>query len=125
MNAAPRYRRDYRSARGAPLQKKMGATFTPRPLTDREAAKRFRSTVINFSAGQLAIAAQRSKDTAKSWKAGRACPNAASLINMARALPTVAAWLAHEIERGEEFESDRTQTMLRQMIALELDKRGQ
>lgn len=65
-------------------------------LTDRDAAEGFSATVHEFSAGQLAKAARRTKAAAKGWKDASRCPSAASLINMARSLPCVQGWLAVE-----------------------------
>lgn len=75
----------------------MGTNFV-HPLTERDAAERFSAAIIRFQSGQLAQASCRTKDAAKSWKAGRRCPNGSSLINLARAIPAVRAWLYAEIE---------------------------
>lgn len=37
----------------------------------------------------------------KHWRAGTRCPNVASLINLARALPEVRAWLYEQVECGD------------------------
>lgn len=70
------------------------------PMTEREAAEEFSAVVIDFEAGQLAQAARRTKEAAKAWKSAKRCPNGSSLINMARAIPKIRAWLYAEIERG-------------------------
>lgn len=70
-------------------------------ITEREAAKRFSAAVTDFSAKDLANVADKTLDAAKSWKAKRRCPHAASLINLARELPEVRRWLYSEIERAE------------------------
>lgn len=110
---------------GQAAKKIKGTNVRPRtnfvPLTDREAARKFSALVISFPAGDLAQAAARTKDSAKGWKKARAMPSGASLINMARAIPTVYAWLQEEIEHGGDplFESDRALTgTVERLIAL-------
>lgn len=69
--------------------------------TERDAAEQFSALVVDFSAGQLASAARRSKETAKRWKSARAFPNGVSLIHMACSLPTVNMWLKSQIDAGD------------------------
>lgn len=78
------------------------------PLTDKEAAARFSATVDQYSSGELARAAVRTKSAAKGWKPSSdnlRAPSLASIINMARALPCVRDWLLEEIEGPESVES--------------------
>lgn len=98
-------------------------TFVPVPITERQTAESFSALVMPFSAGQLANAGGRSKETAKGWKAGRAAPNAASLINLARTMPTVRAWLYAEIEQHDGVVTDQMMTMVAAMVSREMDKR--
>lgn len=74
---------------------------------ERSAAEQFSAVVHDFSAGQLAQVTRRTKGTAKNWKAGRVFPNGASLINLARNIPEIRAWLYHEIGAEAEFDSPR------------------
>lgn len=74
-----------------------GARFSP--INDRDAAEEFALLVVDFSAGQLAKAACRSKETAKCWKAGRALPNGASLLNLAGNIPRIHDWVIGKISR--------------------------
>lgn len=92
---------------GAVSSKKiMGKNFLPPKnlgmLCEQTAARRFASAVIHISSGDLAKACGRSKETAKIWKRGAQCPNGASLINLARKLPTVRKWLYEECEKAGE-----------------------
>jgi hypothetical protein len=91
------------------------------PLTERDAAEKFSAAVIDFSAGQLASAARRSKDTAKRWKSARACPNGASLINMARSLPTIRTWLLSQIdaEMAIQFDAGHLYSALKNLADVE------
>jgi len=73
--------------------------------------------VTDFSAGQLASASDRSKETAKNWKAGRAFPNGASLINLARSIPIVRAWLLHEIGECAEFDGPQVADAIVKLLA--------
>lgn len=82
-----------------------GASFAPKQIlppriSDREAAERFQAVVIGYSAKQLAQAAGRTVEAAKEWLAGTRMPSGASLINMARALPCVLAWINEEAQAG-------------------------
>lgn len=76
-------------------------------VTEYEATERFSATVTPFSAKQLAKITQRSLEAAKAWKKGRSCPNVATLITMARAIPAVRAWLCNEIGEASDFDSAR------------------
>jgi len=68
------------------------------PADDSTLAEQFKGVVLQFSVGQLARAAQCSKDTAKAWKAGRAIPSAAKLFRLARSLGPVQEWVAGQID---------------------------
>jgi len=76
-------------------------------IDEREAAEQFSAVVVDFSAGQLAQLARRTKGTAKNWKAGRVFPNGASLLNLAMTVPVVNAWVQAKIGRPE-FDCPRT-----------------
>src|SRR3990167_9910007 len=67
------------------------------PLSEREAAERFNATVLEFSAADLARAARRTKNAAKGWKDQSRCPNYASMVNIARSLPSVQAMILEDI----------------------------
>lgn len=80
-------------------------------LDDQAAKEAFSAVVIDIGPAQLAKAARRTKECARHWKQAKRFPCGRSLINMARKLPTVKAWLYHEIERNDEgFDSDRALT---------------
>jgi hypothetical protein len=70
------------------------------PLSDRDAAERFSLITVEFSSGDLARAARRTKAAAKGWKDASRAPGLASIINIARALPSVRQWLIAEIDAG-------------------------
>lgn len=63
------------------------------PATERDAAQEFAAVILNFSRGELANAAKRTKDAAKAWKEGRALPSGWSLLNMAKEIPAVRNWM--------------------------------
>lgn len=68
------------------------------PSNDDTLAEDFKRVVLPFSIGQLARAADCSKDTAKAWKAGRAVPSAAKLFRLARKLTPVQDWVTGQID---------------------------
>lgn len=68
------------------------------PSKDDTLAEDFQRVVLPFSIGQLARAADCSKDTAKAWKAGRAVPSAAKLFRLARKLTPVQDWVSGQID---------------------------
>jgi hypothetical protein len=107
-----------------------GTTFFTPPkvspkITDSEALEQVSALVLGFSAGTLAKATDRSKDSAKHWKAGHACPNLASTINLARSIPAVRAWLMEQIANGEQPEGPQLIAGLEQRIAMLERERGQ
>lgn len=124
MTALPRTRRDYRTAGRYRPQEKLVVPSTLPPLTERQAAARVRGCVVNYSPKQLAALSQRSLDAAKDWKRARSCPNASSLIMLARAIPNVRAWLEAEIAGGAHIDDPRTINDALTARARELDKRG-
>ena len=65
--------------------------FTPK-IDEVQAAKEFSAVILDFSAGQLAYATGRSKQTAKCWKAGRAFPNGNSLKSLEAEFPAIRSW---------------------------------
>ena len=56
--------------------------------------------VLRFPAKVIGEAAGRTPEAAKKWRAGYACPDLASALNLARAIPAVKYLLYREIERG-------------------------
>lgn len=84
-------------------------------ITNAEATEQVSALVLGFSSGTLAKAAGRSKDSAKHWKIGHACPNLASAINLARSIPSVRAWLMEQIGEGAHPQSE--------FIISEIDRR--
>lgn len=64
-------------------------------------AEEFAALIHGLTIRQLADAANCSTETAKGWKAGRACPGAANLINLSRHIPDVRRWLELQIEDQE------------------------
>lgn len=79
------------------------------PLTDREGAKAFSAIVIPFSYGELAQAAERSKEAAKAWKEGRSMPSALSLLKMAKQIPAINNWVLGML--GSDAEHEAPQVM--------------
>jgi hypothetical protein len=72
----------------------------PPKITDRDAATSFSAVIIGFKAKQLAAASGRTVEAAKEWIAGTRMPSGASLINMARSLPCVLAWINEQAMAG-------------------------
>lgn len=66
--------------------------FSP-VFSEPEAAKQFSAVILPFSVGELALAADRSKETAKCWKNGRAFPNGVSLMALMAEFPVINAWV--------------------------------
>lgn len=79
------------------------------PADDRTLAEEFKGVVLQFSVGQLARAAQCSKDTAKAWKAGRAVPSAGKLFRMAQTLGPVHDWVAGHIDPSKKLNAQIAQ----------------
>lgn len=89
-----------RRARDANVVARTNVEAAKIPVSDRDAAERFSLITVEFSAGDLARAARRTKAAAKGWKDASRAPGLASVINMARQLPTIRAWLMAEIDAG-------------------------
>lgn len=82
-----------------------------RNLDNSASRQVFQAVVYRLDVAKLAEASRRSKECARLWRQGRKFPDAHSLINMARKIPEIKAWLYHEVERQDEgFDSDRTLT---------------
>ena len=87
-------------------------------MTEPEGAEDLAPVLDDFEEGQLAQATNRSKETARLWKMGVRFPNGASLINLARNVPAVRAWLLQQIgSEAEEFDDE--QVLARFMNLLE------
>lgn len=65
---------------------------------EREFAERFSPVIEDMNVRRISKATGRSVETVKAWRARRAFPNGASLINAARQFPAVKAWLMEEID---------------------------
>lgn len=84
---------------------KKGTTVVGR-LTDQQVREEIASVVLQFSDGQLAKAAGRTKECAKKIKRGVSAPSSATLLNWAQAIPSVNAWVMDKIAmRGERPEA--------------------
>lgn len=70
---------------------------TVMPACERDAAAEFSALVLPFSRGELARAANRSKDAARKWKEGQALPNAYTMIMLGRKIPIVRSWMASKL----------------------------
>ena len=68
--------------------------------TNSALAEKVSAIVIPFTAKQLGKAAGRTEEAGKAWRQGRACPDLASSINMARDIPAIKWLIYREIERG-------------------------
>lgn len=65
-------------------------------VTNRDLAEKFADKVKDYSASQLAKAANRTKQAAKGWLDGSRAPDSASLLNMARSLQCVQELMFEE-----------------------------
>ena len=92
--------------------------FTPIFNSEPEAAREFCAVILPFSTGEVALAAGRSKDTVKCWKAARAFPNGVSLMNLAMTNRTVRGWVLAKLNVREmpEFVDDRLLTVMMAML---------
>lgn len=70
---------------------------TVMPACERDTATEFSALVLPFSRGELARAANRSKDAARKWKEGAALPNAYTMIMLGRKIPLVRNWMASKL----------------------------
>lgn len=71
------------------------------PIGDeRDEALAFSAVIIPFSTGELARASKRTKEAAKGWKEARSLPSAWSMLNMAREIPAVRAYMLHKLGAG-------------------------
>lgn len=67
-------------------------TFSPFKPSPRDAAKEFSAVILPFSVGELATAANTSKETAKCWKNGRAFPSGTKLLALMAEFSHVQSW---------------------------------
>lgn len=116
MKALASLRTNHRRTSGRGAMPDRGHSFftpvkLPPKITNEEATQQITGIVLGFSAGTLAKAAGRSKDSAKHWKAGHACPNVASIINLARQIPSVHKWLTEQISIGAVDITDDPRTL--------------
>lgn len=63
------------------------------PTNGEEAARQLSAIIIPLETGDVAQAAQRTKDAVKKWKEGRSMPGSWSLLMMARDIPVVHDWV--------------------------------
>lgn len=78
---------------------------------EREFAEIFSPVIEDMNLHRISKATGRSVETVKAWRARRAFPNGASLINAARAFPSVRAWLLEQIAAPETAHGDHTQML--------------
>lgn len=70
------------------------------PATNRDLSEKVSAIVIAFPVKHVADCANRTPEAAKKWRAGDACPDSPSLINMAREIPAIKWLIYQEIEAG-------------------------
>lgn len=70
---------------------------TVMPACERDAAHEFSGVILPFSRGELARAANRTKDAARKWKEGVALPNAYTMIMLGRKIPVVRRWMGDKL----------------------------
>lgn len=76
---------------------------------EREFSELFSPVIEDMNLRRISKATGRSIETVKAWRARRAFPNGASLINAARAFPSIKAWLLEQLEpEGENQGGDLT-----------------
>lgn len=76
----------------------MGKSLLPAIAND-ELGEKVSETLIPYTRKQVANAGRRTEEAAKAWKAGRAAPDGASLLNLGRALPPVDWLIRGELDR--------------------------
>lgn len=81
-----------RQSTGARRERFSPQKSLPPRISEIEAAAEFSAVILPFSAGQLAQASGRSKETAKCWKAGRSFPNGTSIKALEAAYPLIRSW---------------------------------
>lgn len=74
-------------------------------ITEDQAIQGFSAVLLPFSDGEIATAAQATKQAAKGWRQGKAMPRAVPLLNMAQNLPGVWEWIC--ATQGHEHESPK------------------
>lgn len=92
------------------------------PITTITAAKRFAVVIKDYEVGELAQAANTTKEAAKLWKAGRRCPNTASIINLASAIPEIDAWVSGEIRQRRDHALARAPVVAGELQQLALQE---
>lgn len=74
-----------------------GRNILPRriilPADEREMAKEFSAVILPYDRGTVALAAKRSKDAVKLWKAADNGPSLLAALNMAQQIPAVRNWM--------------------------------
>ncbi len=90
------------------------------PVTSVIGAEQIGNLLRQHSRKRLAQELGERPDTVKNWQDGRCMPSAAKMIEMARKLPEIRAWLIQMIEppTDEQLERDY-QAMMRRIEALE------
>lgn len=71
-----------------------------RHLSERQAAAELSVILHHYSAGQLARITGRTKDAAKKWRSGDACPNTPTLLSLGREIDGVRDWINDELSGG-------------------------
>jgi hypothetical protein len=95
------------------------------PLTEDVATQRFAATISGFPVGDISTAGKITKEAAKKYQQGHSMPRSVPLINMAREIPEVRAWLYAEIESGslDSMESPRAMDALVRLLLKHLQDR--
>lgn len=69
-------------------------------MREHEAKEALQLAVQEIPNSELVRVTGVTEEAVRLWKSGRRCPNAASLVNLARGLPAIRDWLLSEIEQG-------------------------
>ena len=86
---------------GGHIMSKVSSAYSGKKLplqTEREYAEKFSPVIEDMNLRRISKAVGRSVETVKAWRARRAFPNGASLLNAAKAFPAVRNWLLDELD---------------------------
>jgi hypothetical protein len=94
-------------------------------LSKREIAEKTKQALENYSEGEIAVAADCSKDTAQSWKLGRRAPDSDYMMALGSVLDEIGMMVAEEMDLGRFYDHDARYSKALRDLSLEETPQGQ